>query len=222
MLKTHRLGRVSLQFLPKLLLSHVSETNEWYEWKWTHSNRKRQKEQCQEKKRKYKTCSALSSRPETPSWVPLARRASFAWEPISCVWLTEGRVCVCMCVCICTLGVAVQRGLGLFCLLGGKGMPKSNTVNRMRSERDREQIHGEDRDRRQKPREQQTQGANKRKEEGTPAKNRTRDWFFICCHWRLPTAFLLLLFAFQRSGKVEEEFLSPSWRAVTGKTIQAL
>ena len=24
------------------------------------------------------------SRPETPSWVPLARRASFAWEPISC------------------------------------------------------------------------------------------------------------------------------------------
>ena len=31
-------------------------------------------------------------------------------------------VCVCMdvCVCVCarTLGVAVQRGLGLFCLLG--------------------------------------------------------------------------------------------------------
>lgn len=24
-------------------------------------------------------------RPETPSWVQLARRASFAWEPISCV-----------------------------------------------------------------------------------------------------------------------------------------
>lgn len=52
-------------------------------------------------------------RRETSSWLPVARQASFAWEPISCKWLTEWSVCV----CVSALGVVVQRGLGLFCLL---------------------------------------------------------------------------------------------------------
>lgn len=91
------------------------------------------------------------SSPQTPSWVPAARRSLFAREPISCVWLKKG-VCVCVCVrlciCVCTLGLAVQLGPRLFCLLRGKGMPKSNMVNKMPRKRHKEKkrIRSEEKD----------------------------------------------------------------------------
>lgn len=62
------------------------------------------------------------------------------------------RVCVCVCVrlciCVCTLGLAVQLGPRLFCLLRGKGMPKSNMVNKMPRKRHKEKkrIRSEEKD----------------------------------------------------------------------------
>lgn len=148
-------------------------------------------------------------RPETPSWVPLARRASFAWEPISCVWLAEGSVCICVCVCVRAraLGVAVQRGLGLFCLPGEErnAQIKHSEQDAWRKRRDggrwggSKTIDSEEKDgetqevetqKVAKRRSKRGEGASEEKEgedeeARTPKKNRARDRFFIHCQWGL-------------------------------------
>lgn len=57
-------------------------------------------------------------------------------------------MCVRLCICVCTLGLAVQLGPRLFCLLRGKGMPKSNMVNKMPRKRHKEKkrIRSEEKD----------------------------------------------------------------------------
>lgn len=47
-------------------------------------------------------------------------------------------MCRRLCICVCTLGLVVQLGPRLFCLLRGKGMPKSNMVNKMPRKRHKE------------------------------------------------------------------------------------
>lgn len=109
-------------------------------------------------------------------------------------------VCVCrrLCICVCTLGLAVQLGPRLFCLLRGKGMPKSNMVNKMPRKRHKEKrIRSEEKD---GERQGNSKAADRRSEQekGNSSEKKKKRLFFHL----LPTAFLLL-FAFQWSRKVE-------------------
>lgn len=88
--------------------------------------------------------------PETPSWVPLARRASFACEPISCVWLAEGRVCICgVCMCVCvrvcasTGGCSSERSGVVLSAQGGKECPnQTQWTGCLEREKERERDKG--------------------------------------------------------------------------------
>lgn len=98
-----------------------------------------------------------------------------------------------MCVCVCThWGLQFREVWGCFVCSGRKGMPKSNTVNRMPREGDGRGEKGRraervsrhtarrkmGRDREQRCIKQQTERANKRKEEGAPEKNSARKQIF--------------------------------------------
>lgn len=110
-------------------------------------------------------------------------------------------VCVRLCICVCTLGLAVQLGPRLFCLLRGKGMPKSNMVNKMPRKRHKEKkrIRSEEKDGEWQG---NSKAADRRSEQekgrGNSSEKKKKRLFFNL----LPTAFLLL-FAFQWSRKVE-------------------
>lgn len=76
-------------------------------------------------------------------------------------------------------------------------MPKSNTVNRMPRERE-----GQEKETEEQRERADTQGADKRKVEGIPEKQRTGDYSSFAATQKLQTAFLLMPFAFQQNSKV--------------------
>lgn len=72
------------------------------------------------------------SSPQTPSWVPAARRSLFAREPISCVWLEKG----CVCVCVCT-------SMYMCVHIGACSSVRSEVVLSAKGERNAQIKHGE-------------------------------------------------------------------------------
>lgn len=146
----------------------------------THAEQKEgEQERMKEQKRAHVQILSIQtiSRSETPSWVPVARRASFAWEPISCVWLAEWRECVLVWMCVytlaCTGGCSSERSVVVLSAMGERNAQIKHSEQDAKQKKKKSKSETE---RLREQRDKQREGWGEVRIQDNRQENRRNDW----------------------------------------------